>query len=119
MKEINMAKSNQRKREEKSYTFAGQVWRYPGDTAVWHFLTLPKALSAELSEVYHGQHRGWKSLPVRVAIRGVEWDTSIFFDKREGAYLLPLKAAIRKKGHMAAGEKVEAVLRVCSLTRPD
>lgn len=92
------------------YAFTSQVWIYPGDTAAWHFVTLPKELGRELRERFKGIRKGFGSLPVRVTIGKTTWDTSIFPDKREDSYLLPLKASVRHKEDVYAGEKVSVTL---------
>ena len=73
-----------------------QVWLYPG-VAAWHFITLPKEQSEKIKAVFGVLARGWGSLPVMVTIGKTTWKTSIFPDKKAGAYLLPLKADVRKK----------------------
>lgn len=73
-----------------------KVWVYPG-MAAWRFLTLPKKESKLISKMFEGMKRGFGSLPVTVTIGKTSWKTSIFPDKKAGAYLLPLKAAVRKK----------------------
>ena len=81
---------------KETYTMRSKVWVYRGSGA-WHFVTLPKKQGKEIQEKYGKYARGWRSLPVRVTIGETSWDTSIFPDKKEGSYVLPLKAAIRKK----------------------
>lgn len=88
------------KNEEKTgnrYVFTEKVWIYPGEAAVWHFVTLPKTLAREIRERSAGVRRGFGSLPVEVTIGATTWRTSIFPDKREDSYLLPLKADVRRR----------------------
>lgn len=79
-----------------TFSLSSKVWLYTGEAA-WHFVTLPKKESEYIQMAFEGVKRGWGSLRVRVKIREVEWETSIFPDKKRGGYLLPLKADIRKK----------------------
>ncbi len=58
---------------------------------------LSKKQSAEITARFGLMKRGWGSLPVIVAMGKTTWKTSIFPDKKAGAYLLPLKAEVRKK----------------------
>lgn len=81
---------------KNKYTMRATVWLSPGLTS-WHFVTLPKRQSAEIKEHFGVMHRGWGSLPVVVTIGKTSWRTSIFPDRKAGAYLLPLKAEVRKK----------------------
>lgn len=82
-----------------------KVWLYHGPSA-WHFITLPKKQSSQIKKIFGGVARGWGSLPVEVAIGKTSWRTSIFPDKKTGAYLLPLKADIRRKEDIAKDDIV-------------
>lgn len=87
------------------FTFRAKVWLYPG-AASWHFVTLPKKLSRELKSAFGVMARGWGSLPVTVVVGSVSWQTSIFPDTKAGAYLLPLKADVRKRAMIGEGDTV-------------
>lgn len=80
-----------------------QVWLYLG-MAGRHFVSLSRKHSAEIKKVFSAMARGWGSLPVVVTIGKTSWKTSIFPDKKAGAYLLPLKADIRKKESISKGD---------------
>lgn len=82
-----------------------QVWLYPS-MAGWHFVSLPKKQSAGIKKVFGAMKRGWGSLPVVVTIGKTSWKTSIFPDKKAGAYLLPLKTDIRKKENISKGDTI-------------
>lgn len=95
---------NEKKRE---FSFTSNLWVYSGKAA-WYFVTLPKELSEEI-DFYHGHMKaGWGSLPVKVVIGESEWQTSIFPDKKAGAYMLPVKKKIREKERL----KVDGVVKV-------
>lgn len=90
----------------KTYgALTSNVVLYPG-MAGWHFIAVPKATSAVIKKECGGMQRGWGSLPVTVTLGGTAWKTSIFPDKKSGTYLLPLKAAVRKKEGIYAGDSV-------------
>lgn len=93
------------------YKMQAKVWLYPG-LAAWHFVTLPKKESDEIKELFSDMKRGWGSLPVKVTIGETSWKTSIFPDKKAGAYLLPIKAELRKKEKISAGDLVGFLLEV-------
>ncbi len=93
--------------EKSSYTMKEKVWLYPGDMANWHFVTLTKKVGQEIKEKRGKSARGFGSLPVEVSIGKTVWKTSIFPDKRVGSYLLPLKAQVRKKEDIEAGDLVK------------
>ena len=97
----------------KRFNARGVVWLYPG-TAGWHFLTVPKVTSRTIKKTFGAMARGWGSLPVIVTIGKIEWKTSIFPDSKAGAYLLPLKAVVRKKLGINRGDTVSYVLEIRS-----
>lgn len=82
-----------------------KVWLYPG-MAGWHFLTLPKGQSSKIKKLFMGLEQGFGPLPVLVTIGKTSWQTSIFPDRKAGAYLLPLKATVRKKENIIQGDTV-------------
>lgn len=88
------------------------MWVYPGETANWHMVYLPADLSAKIDKKYRAKRRGWSSYPVKVMVGKTSWVTSIFYDKRAGSYLLPLKAAVRKKADIYAGDKIRFNLEI-------
>lgn len=44
-----------------AFKFKAKVWHYEGPTA-WHFVTLPKGLSADIKKNFDALKRGWGSL---------------------------------------------------------
>ncbi len=96
----------------RTFTFTAPVWLYPGDTAQWHFISVPPDTSKLLEERFAGSARGWGSLRVRVTIGATSWDTSVFPDKKRGCYLLPLKADVRKREGIAVGATPAVTLDV-------
>jgi hypothetical protein len=93
------------------YSFSAKVWLYPGDAA-WHFVTVPQDISDEIDARFGDRKRGWGSLRVEVVIGKTTWKTSIFPDKREASYILPIKAAVRKAEHIAKGDLVLILLEI-------
>lgn len=89
-----------------------EVWLYPGESAAWHFLTVPKLVAEAIKEQFGKDVRGWGSLPVQATIGKTVFETSIFPDKRSGGYLLPLKAAVRVSEGIRAGMRVTVSLVV-------
>jgi hypothetical protein len=88
------------------YKLRAKVWLYPGHQAAWHFVTLPKNESGEIKKTFGAKAKGWRSLPVKVTIGKTSWNTSIFPDTKSNAYLLPLKADVRKKEKIAQGDEI-------------
>ena len=95
------------------FSFTANVWLYPGTSAAWHFISLPKRESEivkkeqDRRQVQGKKRRGWGAVKVRVAIGKTSWTTSIFPDKKSGTYLLPLKAGVRKKEGIAAKDAIK------------
>lgn len=78
------------------YEFAGLLWKHssPGG---WHFVSLPGNTSKEIRENFKWQEEGWGRMKALVQIRGIKWETAIWFDNKMKTYLLPVKAEIRSK----------------------
>ena len=89
----------------KRFEFRGEVWLYPG-MAGWHFISLPIEQSAEIKGRDILMRRGFGAVKVAITIGKTSWRTSIFPDKKSGQYLLPVKAEVRKKEEIAAGDVV-------------
>lgn len=92
-----------------AHTFTAALWLHPGD-AGWHFVTLPADVADELRARAAGSHRPFGSLPVEATIGDTAWRTSLFSDTRSGAYLLPVKAAVRRSERLAAGDEVRVAI---------
>ncbi len=93
------------------YEFKAKLWLYEG-AAAWHFLTIPTQISEDIKRNFGALQRGWGSLPVRTSIGATTWETSIFPDKKLQAYLLPIKAEVRKKERVVVGDVVTVFLVV-------
>jgi hypothetical protein len=86
---------------EKKLVIQGKVWKWEGPSA-WYFL----ATSPQQGESLRTKKRvGWGSL--RVQIGETVFDTSLFPTK-EGLYLLPIKASVRKSEGLKDGSEVVA-----------
>jgi hypothetical protein len=95
------------------YECKGKLWRYPGAKASWYFITLPVKLSREITLVDAGpRRRGFGSLRVQATIGQTTWATSIFPSASANAYLLPVKAQVRKREALKAGAPVAVRLEV-------
>lgn len=103
------------------YKIRADVWLYPGMSG-WHFVSVPKGTAAEIKKEFGARARGWGSLPVTVTltaphrrsgqVAAATWKTSIFPDKKTGTYLLPLKAAVRKKAGIKNGDTITFSLSI-------
>lgn len=98
-----------------NFSFTGKCWVWHGKQGAWHFLTLPVDKSEEIKffdENMHEKRRGWGAVRVVVTIASTSWETSIFPHSAAGAYILPVKADVRKKEKIAAGDAVTVELKI-------
>jgi hypothetical protein len=87
------------------------MWRFVGPGA-WHFVTLPKLQSGEINLLAEQSKSLWGSIRVTATVGKTSWKTSIFRDKKLDAYLLPVKADVRKMEEIAAGDEITVTLEV-------
>ena len=97
---------------KQKYSFTSEMWLYPGTTGNWHFVSLPKKYGAAIKQHFGTNARGWGSLRVEVRIGKTIWKTSIFPDNRQGTYILPIKADVRKREGLTRGEQVQLALTI-------
>jgi hypothetical protein len=98
-----------------SFTFTSECWLWHGGKAAWHFITLPQNKSEEIKffdENMHEKRRGWGAVRVLATIGNTSWETSIFPHSKISAYILPVKASVRKAEKIAAGNEVEVNLKI-------
>lgn len=92
------------------HRFEAELWRWEGD-APWHFLTVPVDVSDLVLE-QSGPRRGFGSVRVQVTVGTSTWRTSVFPDSKRGAYVLPVKKAVRTDEQIDVGDRVDVVLEV-------
>jgi hypothetical protein len=90
------------------FEFEGPVveWRGP---APFYFVRIPDEDSADLKVAAAGVEY-WGQVPVVVEIGDVTFTTALF--PKDGAYLLPVKDAVRKAAGIQLGQSVAIRLRV-------
>ncbi len=96
----------------KSFTMTEKVFLYPGESANWHFVPITKKVGMEIKALFGKSARGFCSRRVEVIIGKTAWQTSIFPDRYSGSYILPLKAAVRKKEDIEVGDVVTFIINV-------
>jgi len=84
---------------------------WTGDNGSWHFITVPEELSGEIRAHCLASMRGFKSARVEATINNVTWRTSVF-PMKSGGYFLPVKADVRRKAGIAAGNGVTVTLEL-------
>ena len=104
----------------ETHTVTSTLWLWQTDKAPasWHFLTI----NGDAAEAIHalalmrrlefGKRRGWGAIKVTATIGATRWQTSIFPEKGNGGWLLPVKAAVRKVEGLIAGDDVDVDVRV-------
>jgi hypothetical protein len=89
--------------------FGGKIWFWQGP-APWFFVTIPEKESQDLKAISTMVTYGWGVIPVQVRIGKTEWRTSLF--PKDGRYLVPIKASVRKAEDLAEGDNVTIHLEV-------
>jgi len=89
--------------------FSGPIWTWRGP-APHHFVTVPAEECAELESLAAAVTYGWGMIPVTLQIGGSEWTTSLW--PKDGGYVVPLKAAVRKAERLDVGDEVTIRLTV-------
>jgi hypothetical protein len=98
---------------QSTYRTRAKLWRWTGGKASWYFVTLPAAISKEIRLVDAGPRRvGFGALRVEATIGQSTWKTSIFPSSGLKAYILPVKAAVRKAEKMVEGKSVSVQVTV-------
>ncbi|MFA6574337.1 MAG: DUF1905 domain-containing protein [Nocardioides sp.] len=89
--------------------FSGEIWTWRGP-APHHFVTVPEDECAELEETAALVTYGWGMIPVTLRTGSTEWTTSLW--PKDGGYVVPLKAAVRKAEGLEVGDLVTIRLTV-------
>jgi hypothetical protein len=100
-------------------TVTGPLWLWSGEGGSWHFMTVPAEQSDEIRAQAFAGPRGFGSVRVEASVNGpstgpgqaVTWRTSVF-PQKSGGYLLPVKAEVRRKAGIVAGDEVTVSLEL-------
>ncbi len=82
-------------------------WRGP---APWFFVTVPEKHCDGLRSISGFVTYGWGMIPAKVRIGKTEWTTSLF--PKDGRYIVPVKASVRKAENLEEGDQVTMQLDV-------
>ena len=93
--------------------FSGEILYWKGP-APWYFITVPEEECADLEATSAFVSYGWGMIPVTAQIGATEWTTSLF--PKDGRYLVPVKASVRKAEGLGEGETVAVRLTIPFLT---
>lgn len=87
----------------------GTIWFWRGPTP-WYFVTIPAQQCRDLSAIAGSVTYGWGMIPVHIRIGTTAWTTSLF--PKDGRYLVPIKASVRKAENLEEGDNVTIQLDV-------
>ena len=92
------------------WTFTATLWRW--QEGAWRFVTVPEDVSDEVDEVVGDATGGFGSVRVEVSLGGSLWRTSLFPSSSAGAYVLPVKKAVRVAEGLADDDAAEVTIRL-------
>jgi hypothetical protein len=103
----------------QSWTVTTALWIWKGKdrnglpTATsWYFLTLGPDTAAEIRTATGGRGQGWGMVKVKAMIGSTGFETSLFPNKSEASFLLPVKASVRKAEKIDEGDQVTVHLTI-------
>ena len=88
---------------------SGEVWYWRGP-APYHFVTVPDRECAQIEGAARSVTYGWGMIPVAARLGDTAFKTSLF--PKDGAYLVPLKNAVRRAEGIELGDVVSLTLRL-------
>ncbi|TPE62831.1 DUF1905 domain-containing protein [Sandaracinobacter neustonicus] len=89
--------------------FEAELWEWKGQApARWFFVTLPpeQAEKVQLHAILSATRRGWSTVRVRAQSGDVSWETSLFPNKAQSSWMLPVKASVRRSLGIGAGDRI-------------
>lgn len=89
--------------------FDGKIWYWRGP-APWYFITVPPMQSDALEALSPLVTYGWGMIPATVRIGNTEWKTALW--PKDGGYIVPIKASVRRAETLEEGDDVTVNLRV-------
>lgn len=92
-------------------TFSGEVVRWRGP-APFHFVAVPPDETDEIHAVAGAVTYGWGMIPATVTVGRTSMTTAIF--PRDGGYMVPLKAALRRAEEVEHGDVVTVTVAIAS-----
>lgn len=89
--------------------FSGEIWFWRGP-APWYFVTVPEEQCRDLKAISGIVTYGWGMIPVTVRIGRTAYKTSLW--PKDGRYIVPIKASVRKAENIEEGDTVTIRLAV-------
>ena len=89
--------------------FSGEIiyWRGPSP---FHFVTVPERECRQIESVSAVVSYGWGCIPVTVWTGHTKFTTSLF--PKNGGFIVPLKAAVRRAEGLGEGDTVDLRLTI-------
>ena len=94
----------------REWSFSAAVWRWREGS--WRFVTVPEGVSDEVDEAVGDLTGGFGSVRVEVTVGETVWRTSLFPSAEAGAYVLPVKKAVRVAEALADDAVAEVTIRL-------
>ena len=88
-------------------SFSGEIWYWRGPSP-FHFVSVPPEESDQIHAVSALVTYGWGVIPVTARIGDTTWTTTLF--PKNGAYLVPVKASVRRAEGLELGDVVHVTL---------
>ncbi|WP_062078989.1 DUF1905 domain-containing protein [Demequina globuliformis] len=95
-----------------TFRFTAELWPWRARHQTWTFVTVPEGISDEIEALQSDLRRGFGAVKVRVQVGAQQWETSMFPSKEHAAYILPVKAAIRKAAGLELGAQVAVTIEL-------
>jgi hypothetical protein len=89
--------------------FSGGVWYWRGPSP-FYFVTVPPDEARTIQALSGMVSYGWGMIPARVTIGDTVWSTALW--PKDGSYIVPLKANVRKAERIAEGAIVTVRLEL-------
>ncbi|MBP8948095.1 MAG: DUF1905 domain-containing protein [Candidatus Promineofilum sp.] len=89
--------------------FTNKIWFWKGP-APFYFVTVPPEQSHQLHFISGSVTYGWGMIPVTAQIGPTTWQTSLF--PKDGGYIVPIKASVRKARKLEEGDSITLRLEV-------
>ena len=87
--------------------FSGEIWFWRGPSP-FHFVTVPEEESQDIEAISGEVTYGWGCIPVRARVGKTKFTTSLF--PKDGGYIVPIKAAVRKSEQLELGDTIKLQL---------
>ncbi|MEX2244338.1 MAG: DUF1905 domain-containing protein [Fimbriimonadaceae bacterium] len=87
----------------------GEIWYWRGP-APFYFVTVPEKRAKQIKAMEKLVTYGWGMIPATVRIGKTEWTTALW--PKDGLYIVPIKASVRKAEGLEEGYSVKVRLDI-------